>query len=149
MTTMSSSVLGDLLTNCKTIAIVGLSRDPSKDSRIAADRLLSLGYQVIPVNPYAETIAGMRCYPSLSSLPPEIAGSIDLVIVFRPKRGIPAVLSESQKLRDTYGRLRGVWLEPDMTDGFSSSSIRPTDLTVVEGILLLPELDRLFPRWGE
>jgi predicted CoA-binding protein len=137
------------LENCRTLAIVGLSRDPSKDSRIAANQLLSLGYEVIPVNPYAKTIAGIQCYPSLSRLPSEIAASIELVIIFRPRRGAAAVLDESRKLKQRYGRLKGVWLEPDMTKDPASSLDGLEDLTVIEGAPLLKALERLFHRRNE
>lgn len=54
----------DVLMTSKVIAIVGLSKDPNKDSYSVAEYLKSRGYRIIPVNPTASEILGEKAYPS-------------------------------------------------------------------------------------
>lgn len=61
------------------VAIVGLSDDPSRPSFGIASYLISVGKQVIPVNPNHTSIQGLKCHASLEQVP----GPIDLVNVFR------------------------------------------------------------------
>lgn len=70
----------EVLKKYKTIAVVGLSRDPKKYSRIVAGYLKSKGYRIIPVNPEATELMGEKCYPDLKSVPEKV----DIVDVFRP-----------------------------------------------------------------
>lgn len=64
----------------KNVAVVGMSRDPSKDAHIVPKYLIDNGYNVIPVNPSADQILGLKCYRSLIDIPYEI----DIVDIFRP-----------------------------------------------------------------
>jgi predicted CoA-binding protein len=79
-----------LLSEAKTIAVVGCSPKPDRDSHRVAAYLQNAGYDVIPVNPTADVILGVRAYPDLASIPPEI--EIDIVDVFRAPQYIPAVV---------------------------------------------------------
>jgi predicted CoA-binding protein len=70
-----------ILTENRSIAMVGLSADPMRPSHFAAIYMQSEGYDIIPVNPrYAgETILGQRVYGSLEEIP----HPVDIVDVFR------------------------------------------------------------------
>ncbi|HEX3983489.1 MAG TPA: CoA-binding protein [Acidisoma sp.] len=59
--------------------MVGLSDDPSRPSFGIASYLLSVGKEVIPINPNHARVLGLKCYASLAEVP----GPIDLVNVFR------------------------------------------------------------------
>jgi uncharacterized protein len=59
-----------------TIAVVGLSRDPLKDSYIVAEYLRKKGYNIIPINPSADEILGVRSYKSLMDMPEELQKTI-------------------------------------------------------------------------
>lgn len=75
-------ILGD----AKTIAVVGLSNDPTKDSHIVAKYLQGEGYRVIPVNPTIKEVLGEKSYASLRDIPEPV----DIVDVFmRPKALAP------------------------------------------------------------
>ncbi|MCB0088841.1 MAG: CoA-binding protein [Caldilineaceae bacterium] len=73
------SLVRKILTETKTIAMVGLSPNPQRPSYFVASYLQYEGYRVIPVNPRADEILGEKAYPDLRSVPIEI----DLVDVFR------------------------------------------------------------------
>ena len=69
-----------MLDEVKTIAVVGLSRDPRKPSHYVPAHMQRSGYRVIPVTPHTGTVLGERTYPTLASVP----DPVDLVLVFRP-----------------------------------------------------------------
>jgi predicted CoA-binding protein len=87
---MDEARVTELLGRAKTIAVVGCSPKPERDSYRVAAYLQGAGYRVIPVNPVADEILGDKAYPDLASIPGEI--EIDIVDVFRRPEHIPAVL---------------------------------------------------------
>jgi len=80
----------ELLERARTIAVVGCSPKPDRDSHRVTAYLQAAGYRVIPVNPVADEILGEKVYPDLASIPSEI--EIDIVDVFRRPEYIPAVV---------------------------------------------------------
>jgi predicted CoA-binding protein len=72
--------LRDLLRSVNRIAVVGLSRFPEKAARRVPSYLAAKGYELVPVNPHADTIFGRRAYARLGDVP----GEVDLVVIFRP-----------------------------------------------------------------
>lgn len=68
-----------ILTECRTIAVVGLSADWFRPSFFAAKYMQEHGYRVIPVNPRYTEILGETCYPSVADIPIRV----DMVDVFR------------------------------------------------------------------
>ena len=69
-----------ILRDFRTLAVVGLSRDPSKAAHAIPARLQRAGFRVIPVNPYVDSLLGERAYPKLKDVP----FSVEVVLVFRP-----------------------------------------------------------------
>jgi predicted CoA-binding protein len=95
----------------KIIAVVGLSKDPSKPSYDVASYLLSKGYRIVPVNPTASEILGEKCYKSLMDLPVELKRELDVVVVFRRSEDVLPVVEETIQLRSKYGRPNIVWMQ--------------------------------------
>ena len=80
-----------MLERCRTIAVVGLSTDPQRDSHHVARYMQSHGYRIVPVNPtYAgTTILGERCHASLHDAAEQMVtegGQIDMVDCFPAQR---------------------------------------------------------------
>ena len=77
----NNQYLKEILSNVKTIAVVGVSSKPDKDSYRVMESLIKFGYEVFPVNPnYAgERILGKECYPNLKA----INKKIEMVDIFR------------------------------------------------------------------
>jgi uncharacterized protein len=71
-----------LLLATRRIAIVGASPRPDRPSFGVLRELVAAGYDVVPVNPQAEEIQGLRCYPSLDAAV-AATGPVDIVDVFR------------------------------------------------------------------
>lgn len=75
----------DILKKYKTVAVIGMSKNPEKDAYTIPEYLLKHGYRVIPVNPTAEEILGQKSFKRLRDVPEEI----DIVDVFRPSEDVP------------------------------------------------------------
>jgi predicted CoA-binding protein len=81
-------IIGDILRKAKTIAVVGASPKPWRDSGSIARFLAGRGYVVLPVNPAYQDVLGMKCYPDLAS----VGSKIDIVNVFRkPEEVLPII----------------------------------------------------------
>jgi predicted CoA-binding protein len=77
-----------LLQEVKTIAVIGLSPNPEKDSHRVAKYLQEHGYTIIPVYPKGETILGEKVYRSLVEIP----GKVDMVDIFRKPAAFDAIV---------------------------------------------------------
>jgi predicted CoA-binding protein len=76
-----------ILREFRSIAVVGLSRDPSKAAHAIPARMQRAGFRVIPVNPYVDSVLGEKSYASLADVP----FSVEVVNVFRPASEAPAI----------------------------------------------------------
>lgn len=87
----------DFLFNPKTVAIIGVSQEPSKISSVIYSNLVEAKYrgEIFPVNPKYKEFLGKPCYGSLD----EIKADIDLVIIAIPAEAVPGVLEEAGKKR--------------------------------------------------
>lgn len=89
----SDSIIKEILNEAETIAIVGLSNKPERDSYSVAKYLLNNGYRIIPVNPNIDSVFGLKAYPNLLSIPDEI--DIDIVDIFRNPRYVTEVVEQA------------------------------------------------------
>jgi len=85
------NVIKEILTKSKTIAVVGASEKPWRDSNRIFLFLKKKGYNVIPVNPAYREIEGVTCYPTVQS----IGEGIDIVDVFRNSDAIGEVANDA------------------------------------------------------
>ena len=85
--------LKQILTDVKTIALVGASAKPARDSYQTMVALLEAGYEVFPVNPFeaGNSILGQRCYAALTDIP----HSIDMVDIFRSSDAALAITEDA------------------------------------------------------
>ncbi len=87
--------LRTILTQAKTIAIVGASSNPERSSYGIMKKLQSVGYTVIPVNPRETEVLGERAYASLADIPVPV----DIVDVFRRSEDTPAIADEAVAIK--------------------------------------------------
>jgi predicted CoA-binding protein len=80
-----------VLLGARTVAVVGCSPKPDRDSHRIARYLIEKGYEVVPVNPGADEILGRKCYPELKSIP----SKVDIVDVFRAAEHVPPIAEEA------------------------------------------------------
>ena len=86
----------------KRVAVVGMSRNPSKDAHRVPKYLYENGYEIYPVNPYADEILGLKVYKSLKDVPVKV----DIVDVFRPSDEVFDVVKEAVEIG-----AKVVWLQ--------------------------------------
>lgn len=116
------------------VAVVGMSRDPSKDAHAVPLYLINHGYDVVPVNPSAAEILGRRCYPSASS----VEGPIDILEVFRPSGLVPPVVLDALPRRP-----RVVWLQEGIHNEEAEDAAERAGADVVFNRCMLAEHRRL------
>ena len=80
-----------ILETAKTIAVVGLSDKPDRDSYQVAEYLQEHGYRIIPVNPTVNEVLGEKSYASLTDIPEQV----DIVDVFRKPDAVLPVAQEA------------------------------------------------------
>ena len=80
-----------ILRRARTIAVVGASPKPGRDSGTISTFLATKGYTVIPVNPAYEEVLGMKCYPALTS----IGSPVDIVDIFRNPDEVLPIIDEA------------------------------------------------------
>lgn len=111
-----------ILREAKTIAVVGLSPNPSRPSHGVARYLQAAGYRIIPVNPNEQTILGEPCYPALSDIPVPV----DIVDVFRRSEYVPAIAEEAVKIA-----AKALWLQFDVISPEGEATAERGGLRVV------------------
>ena len=84
-----------ILTESKTIAVVGCSRDPEKPAHTVPKYMKEQGYKIIPINPFADQILEEKVHKSLS----EINEPVDIVNIFRPSEQCLEVVKEAVNLK--------------------------------------------------
>jgi predicted CoA-binding protein len=115
-------MMKDILLSAKTIASVGLSSNPAKESFGIAAYLKGQGYRVIPVNPTTNEVLDEKAYPDLESVPEEI----DVVQVFRKPEDVPPVVDSAIKLG-----AKAVWMQEGIVNEEAAAKARAAGLKVV------------------
>lgn len=118
-----------LLSATAVVAVVGLSTDPAKDSRIVAGHLERNGYRVVPIHPTADAILGETAYPSIAEIPDDLAELVDVVDIFRPAEEVPAIVAEAL---EHLPELKGIWTQKGIVHDEGVEPARKAGLTVVQ-----------------
>ena len=111
-----------ILKESRTVAVVGLSANPSRPSNVVASYLKEKGYKVIPVNPGEKTILGEISYPDLSSIPVKV----DIVDIFRRSDEVPPIVREAIKVG-----AKVVWMQEGVINEEAAAEAEKAGLGVV------------------
>jgi len=120
----------DILNEGKTIAVVGMSKNPEKAAHRIPKYLKDAGYKVIPVNPTAKDILGEKAYAKLEDIPEQV----DIVDVFRPSEHTPEVVKSAVKLNPKL-----IWLQLGISNEESKAIAEENNITYVENKCLMVE----------
>ena len=123
-----------ILENSKTIAIVGLSDKPERDSYGVAKYLKGHGYKIIPVNPTKQEILGEKSYPDLASIPMPV----DIVDIFRNIDAVPGIVEEAIGIK-----AKVVWMQLGLAHNQSAQKARDAGFIAVQSKCLKVEHGRL------
>ena len=122
MSINSPEVIQRILTECKTIAVVGLSSDSSRPSNSVSGYMRRQGYRVIAVNPNEREVFGDKAYASLADVPVKI----DLVDVFRRPEEAGRAVDDAIAVG-----AKAVWLQEGVVDREAAQRAEDAGLLVV------------------
>ena len=121
-----------ILKNCRTVAVVGLSPKAYRDSFRVARYMQAQGWKIVPINPNATEILGETAYPSLTEAAQH--HTIDLVNVFRNAEDVPPVVSEAIAIG-----AKGLWLQMGIVHAGALAQARAAGLWAVQDRCLMVE----------
>ena len=113
-----------ILHDTKTIAIVGLSANPSRASFQVAQYLMP-HYEIIPINPAYEEVLGLRCYPDLQSVPVKV----DMVDVFQRSENVMPFVQPSIDIGAKY-----FWMQLDIRNDDARQQLEAVGVIVVDDL---------------
>lgn len=117
------------LQNARTIAVVGLSDKPHRESYGVGEYLESAGYAVVPINPSIRMWRGHQSFPDLETAKKAAASvdrSLDLVVVFRRPSAVGGIVRQMHKLR-----LPALWCQLGVIDWDAAAWARDHGVWVV------------------
>ena len=131
------SEIKDILSNNKTIAMIGVSTDTKKPLTIVMKCMQNYGYRVIPVNPSAkgEKILGEEVFGKLN----EIKTRIDIVDVFRPSIEAIEIAKETVKIK-----AKVLWLQLGITSDEAKKIVEANNIEYVENKCTKMEYQKIF-----
>lgn len=121
-TSPGSDELRGLLNAIKTIAVVGLSPNPSRPSHHVAAAMQGFGYRIIPVRPAVSEVLGETAYPDLNALPCKP----DLVNVFRAPEHVMPIVDACIALG-----IKAIWLQDGVVNEAAAAKAAAAGITVV------------------
>lgn len=124
-----------ILTDHRSIAVVGVSANWNRPSHFAAKYMMEHGYRVIPVNPRYSEVLGQKCYARLADIP-EPVGIVDC---FRRAAEIPAIVEEAARIG-----ARVLWMQLGVIHPEAARRAQELGLEVVMDRCVKIEHARLF-----
>jgi predicted CoA-binding protein len=134
--TQNSDSIAHILDTCRTVAVVGLSPKPQRDSYEVAQYMQAQGWRIIPVNPVAAAsgapILGEKVYATLTEAAQH--EKIELVDVFRNAADVPPVAAEAIAIG-----AQALWLQLGIEHAEAAAAAQAAGLQVVQNKCLLVE----------
>jgi len=118
--------LREVITSVSRVAVVGLSRDPTKAARRVPSYMATKGYDIIPVNPFADRILGKPARRHLD----EVTEVVDMVLVFRPSKEAGSVL----ELAASRPERPVIWLQQGIRADAAAARARAAGLTIIQDL---------------
>jgi predicted CoA-binding protein len=106
----------------RTIAVVGLSPKPERDSHKVARYLKEHGYRIVPVNPGQKEILGAKSYPHLKAIP----FPVDIVDIFRRPEAVPSIVDDAIDIG-----AKVVWMQLGIAHNRAADKARRAGLEVI------------------
>ena len=120
------------LADCKTIAVVGLSPKPHRDSFRVAKYMQDQGFRIVPINPNAPDVLGEKAYASLTDAAQH--ERIDMVNCFRNSEDIPPIAAEAIAIG-----AKSLWLQIGVVNDAAAKQATVAGLVVVQNLCLMVE----------
>lgn len=121
----------EMLGRYRVVAVVGLSRDPSKDSYRVASYLKSQGFKIVPINPTTTEIIGETSYPSLLDMPENLRRTVEIVDIFRRAEDVPPIVEQAVKMRREHGHPHVIWMQLGIVNKDAAKLAQAASMEVV------------------
>ena len=131
-TATTQAAIRQSLADCKTIAVVGLSPKPHRDSFRVAKYMQDHGYRIVPINPNATEVLGEKAYASLTEAAQH--AHIDMVNCFRNSEDIPPIAAEAIAIG-----AKSLWLQIGVVNDAAAQLATDAGLVVVQNLCLMVE----------
>ena len=125
---LSPADLRLVVRSTRKIAVVGVSRDPVKAARRVPSYLSTKGFEIIPVNPFAERILGRTARKTLA----EVTEPVDMVLIFRPSAEAAALVEEASRRPDK----PAIWLQEGILAEEAAAKARAGGVMVVQDLCI-------------
>lgn len=134
----SDSMLRNVLSRTKVVAVVGVSSNPVRPSYFVARYLKLKGFRVIPVNPAYEgtQLFGETVFGSLS----EVTAPVDMVDIFRRSEAVPPIIDEALA---ALPQLRTIWMQIGVEHAEAAAKAEAGGITVIQNRCPKIEYQRL------
>mgnify|MGYP000240457529 FL=1 len=129
---MTQTAIRQSLADCKTIAVVGLSPKPHRDSFRVSKYMQDHGFRIVPINPNAPEVLGERAYASLTEAAQH--ERIDMVNCFRNSEDIPPIAAEAIAIG-----AKSLWLQIGVAHDDAAAQATAAGLVVVQNRCLMVE----------
>ena len=133
------SEIKEILSKYKTIAMIGVSKDPKKPSTIVMKYMQKYGFKVYPVNPRAigQKILGEKVFEKIT----DIKDPVDIVNVFRPSSEAEEIAKEAVKIG-----AKVLWLQLDIKNTKAKKIAEANDILYIEDKCTKIEFEKYFKR---
>ena len=121
----------EIFNSVKTIAVMGLSPDETKDSHKVAKYLQEVGFKIVPVYPKGDTILGEKVYNSLMDIPFDV----DMVNIFRK----PAALNPIAEACISKGGVKVFWAQKGIVNNDAATKAKDAGMMVVQNMCSMVE----------
>jgi len=112
----------EILRKYRTIAVVGLSSDETRESLGVAAYMQAAGYRIVPVNPVETEVLGEKAYPTVVSIPSQV----EIVDVFRRPEALPGVVDDA-----IAAGAKVIWMQEGIVNEEAAAKARAAGLEVV------------------
>ncbi len=137
MKSLSDNDIRCILEESKTIAIVGASAKPDRDSYMIMQFLQQHGYNVVPVNPVYKEIAGLKCYSGLRDIPEKI----DIVDIFRKSEDVLPIVNDAIAVN-----AKTVWMQLGVVNEDAAQAASMAGINVIMNRCIKIDFIRLISR---
>ena len=121
----------EIFESVKTIAVLGLSPNETKDSHKVAKHLQEAGYKIVPVYPKEDTILGEKVYRSLLEIP----FNIDMVNIFRKPQALSVIADASIERGD----VKVFWSQKGIVNNEAAQKAKDAGMIVVQNMCSMVE----------
>jgi predicted CoA-binding protein len=120
--------LREIMQSVRTIAVVGISRNPEKAARRVPSYMADHGYEIIPVNPFVDRVLGKTAEDRLE----DVEEPVDMVLVFRPSAEAAEILTTAAARPER----PVIWLQEGIQADPEASRARAEGLIVVQDLCI-------------